>query len=155
MAKKNRELIKDLKQAISRLEASESLLRALDQDAVVEDGDARERLESVAAQMLDRTFTSLAHVHEELLRRKKPDDSCVVWNIILPTRELAKKVLDGMLDLINGPGKVSVSDYYQLAGISGRYSDEKYGWFDLTKVEVRRVREGYSLDLPRPVKFDN
>ena len=155
MTKKNRELIKDLKQAISRLEASKALLRALDQDEVVEDGDAREGLESVAARMLDRAFTNLAHVHEELLRRKKPDDSFVVWNIILPTRELAEKVLDGMLYLINGPGKVSVSDYYQLAGISGRYSDEKYGWFDLTNVVVRRVREGYSLNLPRPVKFDN
>ena len=155
MAKKNRELINDLKRAISRMEASESLLRALDQDSELEDGETRERLESVVARTLDQALTSVAHVHEELLRRKKPDDSFVVWNIILPTRELAEKVLDGMFDLINGPGKVSVSDYYQLAGISGRYSDEKYGWFDLTKVEVRRVREGYSLDLPRPVKFDN
>lgn len=155
MAKKNRELINDLKQAISRMEASESLLRALDQDAVVEDEDARERLELVAARMLDRALTSVVHVHEELLRRRNPSESRVVWNIILTTRELAEKALDAMLGRIDGFGQVSIYDYYQLVGVTGNFTDEKYGWFDLTKVDIKPSGEGYSLDLPRPVKFNN
>ena len=155
MTKTNREMINDLRQAISMLEASEAFERALEIELVSKDEEDRKRFEVANDRVTDTALDIVASVHEELLRRGKPGDSFVVWNIILPTREGAEKVLDAMFDLINGPGKASVSDYYQLAGISGRYSDEKYGWFDLKKVEVRRVRDGYSLDLPRPVKFDN
>lgn len=75
-------------------------------------------------------------------------------DIILDTRKEAEEVLDRMDDLIDTYGMVSVADLYDLVGISGNYTDNKYGWTNLRNADVQRVRDGYLLKLPKALPFD-
>ena len=75
-------------------------------------------------------------------------------DIILDTRREAEEVLDRMDDLIDTYGMVSVADMYDLVGISGNYTDNKYGWTNLRNADVQRVRDGYLLKLPKALPFD-
>lgn len=75
-------------------------------------------------------------------------------DIILDTRKEAEEVLDRMDDLIDNYGMVSVADLYDLVGISGNYTDNKYGWTNLRNADVQRVRDGYLLKLPKALPFD-
>ena len=75
-------------------------------------------------------------------------------DIILDTRKEAEEVLDRMDDLIDNYGIVSVADLYDLVGVSGNYTDNKYGWTNLRNADVQRVRDGYLLKLPKALPFD-
>ena len=75
-------------------------------------------------------------------------------DIILDTRREAEEVLDRMQDLIDTYGMVSIADLYDLVGISGSYTDNKYGWTHLRSADVQRVRDGYLLKLPKALPFD-
>lgn len=75
-------------------------------------------------------------------------------DIILNTRSEAEEVLDRMDDLIDTYGMVSVADLYDLVGISGNYTDNKYGWTNLRNADVQRIRDGYLLKLPKALPFD-
>lgn len=70
--------------------------------------------------------------------------------IILPTRVEADEVLDHMYNLLSRYDQATVSDLYDLLGVTGNYTDEKWGWTDLKGSGISRVREGYLLDLPKP-----
>lgn len=74
--------------------------------------------------------------------------------IILATRVEAEEVVDRLFDLVGRYESASVSDLYSLVGISGNFTDEKWGWTDLRGAGVERVRNGYLLDLPRPEPLD-
>ena len=71
-------------------------------------------------------------------------------DIILDTRGEAEDVLTRMDELIDTYGIVSVADMYDLVGISGNYTDNKYGWTNLRNAEPIRVHDGYMLKLPKP-----
>ena len=75
-------------------------------------------------------------------------------DIILDTRKEAEEVLDRMDDLIDNYGMVSFADLYDLVGVSGNYTDNKYGWTNLRNADVQRVRDGYLLKLPKALPFD-
>ena len=70
--------------------------------------------------------------------------------IILATRAEADEVIDRLFDLLQKYEVVRVSDFYDLVGISDEYTDNKWGWTDLRGASVRRIRDGYLLDLPKP-----
>jgi len=74
--------------------------------------------------------------------------------IILTTRPEANEVLDQMYILIDKYGQVTVTDLYELVGISSNFTDEKYGWTSLQGSDIERVRDGYLLDLPKPIVLD-
>lgn len=72
-------------------------------------------------------------------------------DIILATRAEAEEVIDRMYDLLNRYEVVAVAELYELIGESGGpYTNSNWGWTDLRGTGIRRVREGYLLDLPRP-----
>lgn len=71
--------------------------------------------------------------------------------IVLETRAEASLVLDQLGELIESYDMATVHDLYEMVGISKKsYADEKYGWTTMEGMSVRRVRDGYILDLPRP-----
>lgn len=75
--------------------------------------------------------------------------------IILETRMEAEEVIERMAEYVERYDQASVSDLYQLVGVTGSFADEKWGWKDLRAASVTRVRNGgYLLDLPRPVELD-
>lgn len=74
--------------------------------------------------------------------------------IIIPTRVEAEEVLDQLFALLERYGSAAVADLYEMVGVSGAYTDDKYGWVDLRGSRVERVRNGYLLDLPKPEPLD-
>lgn len=74
--------------------------------------------------------------------------------IVLETRGEAEEVLSNLVDLTIDYQQATVADLYELVGITGNFTDNKYGWTDLRGVVPRRVRDGYLLDLPRPQPLD-
>lgn len=74
--------------------------------------------------------------------------------IILATRAEAEEVIDRLFDLVSRYEQATISDLYSLVDISGAFTDEKYGWTDLRGAGVTRIRNGYLLDLPKPVQLD-
>lgn len=76
-------------------------------------------------------------------------------DIIYDTRGEAEEVLSNMTDLIVDYGAVSVADLYDLVGITGNFTDNKYGWVDLAGAKVHMVRGGgYSISFPRAEQLD-
>lgn len=74
--------------------------------------------------------------------------------LVLDSRAEGDMILETLQDLIDRYGHAKVSDMYGLAGISGSFTDEKYGWFDLTGASVRRHQGGYLLAMPRTQPID-
>lgn len=74
--------------------------------------------------------------------------------IILDNRGEAEDVLLRMDELISMYGIVSVADFYDLVGVSGDYTDNKYGWTNLRSASVIRTREGYMIKLPKPLPLN-
>jgi hypothetical protein len=77
-----------------------------------------------------------------------------IEDILLQTRVEAETVLERLYDLLREYDTVSVSDLYSLIGWTSSYVDQNWGWTSLGGSTVRRVRDGYVLDLPRPQALD-
>lgn len=75
-------------------------------------------------------------------------------DVILDSRGEAEDVLSRMDELIDSYGIVSVADFYDLCGITGSYTDNKYGWTDIRSAQVVRVRDGYKIKLPRALPLN-
>jgi hypothetical protein len=75
-------------------------------------------------------------------------------DILLATRVEAETVLDRLYDLLKEYESASVADLYSLVGLTSSYVDQKWGWIDLHGSQVRRVRDGYILELPKTVSLD-
>lgn len=75
-------------------------------------------------------------------------------DIVLVTRGEAEEVLSHLVDLITDYGEASVADLYDLVGLTEEFTDRKYGWTNLRSASVSRAREGYLLNLPKPILLD-
>lgn len=75
-------------------------------------------------------------------------------DIILSTKGEAEDILSRMDELIATYGLVSVADLYDLVGITGNYTDNKYGWMDIRSASAVRVRDGYLIKLPKVLPLD-
>lgn len=73
---------------------------------------------------------------------------------IFATRRDAEEILNCMGDLIDEYGFVTVDDLYDLVGVSGNYTDNKYGWTNISNAEIVQVRDGYMIELPKIRKLD-
>ena len=60
-----------------------------------------------------------------------------------------------MDELIATYGVVRVADFYELVGVTGNYTDNKYGWTDIRNASVVRARDGgYIIKLPKAFPID-
>lgn len=78
-----------------------------------------------------------------------------VDDIIFESKRDAEEVITGMDQIIDQYGVVRVADLYDLVGMTGDYTDNKYGWDDIRTADITRTREGdYVLRMPRarPIK---
>lgn len=87
---------------------------------------------------------------------QQPATTAPSGEIILETRGEAEGVLSSLVDLTVDYGSASVADLYDLLGVPERsnFTDNKYGWVDLSSSSVRRVREGYLIVLPKAILLD-
>lgn len=72
-------------------------------------------------------------------------------DIIVDTRGEAERVIENLQDALDEYGSVSVGDLYDLVGITGTYTDWKYGWTDLRPARPERVRDGYLIHMPKAI----
>ena len=75
-------------------------------------------------------------------------------DIVLETKGDAEAVLDRLGELIDRYGQATVLDLYDIVGITGRYTDDKFGWMDIRNADSVRVRDGYLLRLPKALALD-
>ena len=77
-------------------------------------------------------------------------------DISFKSRGDAERVLDEMRARLKRYGSVSVADFYGFTDdeTTVEYTDYDYGWTDLGKANVARVREGFIIDLPKAVHLD-
>lgn len=74
--------------------------------------------------------------------------------IVLENRVDAEEVLDRMDAWLDKYDFVSVAEFYELCGVSGQYTDQKYGWTDIRGASIHRVRGGYLIKMPPPEPLD-
>lgn len=74
--------------------------------------------------------------------------------IVLDNRGAAEEVIDALNELIGSYDVATVADLYELVGITGSYTDDKWGWTSMATARVERVRDGYYLNLPRTQPLD-
>ena len=64
----------------------------------------------------------------------------------------AELVLSELCEAIDVYGWAKVSDFYSLVGETERnFTAQGYGWEALGNATIERVRDGWVIDLPRPV----
>lgn len=77
-----------------------------------------------------------------------------IRELILDTRVEAEDVIEALFDLVEKYETATVADLYDLLGIVPSHTDNKWGWVDVRDFEVRRVRQGYLLVVPKPEALD-
>ena len=70
-------------------------------------------------------------------------------DIVVETRGEAEAVLSRMDEIMEEYEIVRVADLYDLVGVTGDYTDNKYGWTNIRNAKIVRVRDGYKIDMPR------
>lgn len=74
------------------------------------------------------------------------------YELVYETRADAEDVLNGMSEIIDNYGFVTVADLYDISGLPGAYyTDSIIGWKGSIKEStIKKVRDGYVIDLPKP-----
>ena len=73
---------------------------------------------------------------------KDPDE------IIMDTRSEARDALIELDMAIQKFGQASIADFYDIVGVTGEWTDNRYGWTSLRGARVRPVRDGFIIELP-------
>lgn len=78
-----------------------------------------------------------------------------IREFVFEDRRDAETVLSEMCEIIDTYGCVKLSDFYSAVGESERnFTDHGYGWDALGSASVERTRDGWVLDLPRPIPLN-
>lgn len=75
-------------------------------------------------------------------------------DVIFESRAEAEETIDAMINLIDTYDMVSVREFREMVGLNFEFTDEKYGWTNLSNVSVSRTRDGYVINLPRPILLE-
>ena len=70
--------------------------------------------------------------------------------ILLDSRGEAEMVLDTMQDLISRFQWVSVPEFYSMVDVTAEFTDEKWGWTNISTAQIRPSRDKYVILLPSP-----
>lgn len=75
-------------------------------------------------------------------------------DIVLEDRGQAEAVMDKLDMLIDQYGTATVQDLYEMVGITGSFTDGKWGWIEMRGFDTRRDRDGYVLLVPTPIALE-
>lgn len=75
-------------------------------------------------------------------------------DICLGSRQEADDVIFTLADYIDQYGQATVANLYELVGVDANHTDERYGWDNLGSANSVRVKDGYLLNLPKPILLD-
>jgi hypothetical protein len=86
--------------------------------------------------------------------RREPRSNFNYDDILFDSRGEAEQVLDEMHHTIKRYGIVTVADMYDMADLTAPYTSSNYGWSSVRNAEVKRVKDGYIIDLPKAAPID-
>lgn len=122
---------------------------------IVVDGVGMILGESVAKKRSGSNYVSYRDCSSSRRDSERRKRGYEIDDVILDSRGEAEEVLDRMDDVLDEYKVVTVSDFYDLVGISDEPIDHKYGWRNIASAEVVRARDGgYMIRLPRPMPID-
>lgn len=76
-------------------------------------------------------------------------------NIILASREGAEDVINQMRYRIDKFGQVSIAEMLDAMSITGEYTDNNWGWRNPNDIGIRRVANGWLIDVPEAEWIDS
>ena len=76
------------------------------------------------------------------------DESYDPDDIILDTRAQANAALDELDYIIHKYGQASIATFYDIVGVTGEWTDNRYGWTSLRGAGIKPVRDGFMIILP-------
>lgn len=78
-----------------------------------------------------------------------------ISQVIFDSQKEAANVLNRLADILDQYGTVTVADFYDETGLKVPCdSDTRYGWKDIDDAYVVKVRYGWSISLPDPIKLE-
>lgn len=72
---------------------------------------------------------------------------------VLQTKEDAECVLEGLCAYIDTYDIVPVSAFFELIGVQAPYTYHDFGWISLANAKVVPMENGWSINLPKPVRI--
>ena len=84
-------------------------------------------------------------------RRDRDRDERSYQNIILRREEDAREIVDRLRENIRTYDEATVYELLQFVDIRGSYVDHNWGWRDPRDIGVRRVRNGWLIDVAEAV----
>lgn len=124
-------------------------------DIILYGGNGRSRSGRFNADRVSyRSYYDDRRPSDRLTTSRYSSNSYSYDDIILDSRGEAEEVLARMDELMDTYGLVRVADLKDLVGITGSYTDNKYGWTNIRNVEIVHVRDGWMIKMPRAVAID-
>lgn len=75
-------------------------------------------------------------------------------DVIFNDRGEAETVLLRLKEAVERYGMVSVGDFYDCISQPSKYTDQKYGWRDLSTAQIVRTSGGFSIQFPKITPLD-
>lgn len=124
-------------------------------DIILYGGNGRSRSGRFNADRVSyRSYYDDRRPSDRLTTSRYSSNSYSYDDIILDSRGEAEEVLARMDELMDTYGLVRVADLKDLVGITGSYTDNKYGWTNIRNAEIVHVRDGWMIKMPRAVAID-
>lgn len=115
-------------------------------------GESRKRSNSTPASSV--SYRSYYNSNNKPVERVRTANPYKYNDVIFETRGEAEEVLSKMDEMVERYQLVSVADFYDMAGLSSEFTDNKYGWTNIRNAEAVRVRDGWVIKLPKAMPID-
>lgn len=76
-------------------------------------------------------------------------------DIVLSDRYDAQNVVESLHDRIARYGNASVADLLELVDQTSKYTDTRWGWTEPSQIGIKRVSNGYLIDVDRAEPLDD
>jgi len=73
--------------------------------------------------------------------------------IVISSVEDVEEVRRALKKLLDTYDQVTMGDYLELVGLASSFSDQKIGWTELGDIPIKKVQDGFVLELPEPKKL--
>lgn len=120
-----------------------------------EDESAKSYVNTALNDLIDKFRNSLTRTNYNTVPNEKRTK--IDTEIVFEHRNNALVALSNLKDIFDRYGVVSVGDLYDEAAIKCDYMCSRFGWKDYDAIhnaKVVKVKGGYMIDLPEPVKFE-
>lgn len=111
-------------------------------------GRSKKRQGSTSSYVSYRSYSDRDR-RDERRYDSKPSSRYSFDDLVFENKADGEEVLDRLGELISNYDQASVADLYDLVGMSCEYTDNRYGWTNISSAEVVRDKDGWILRMPR------